>query len=166
MNIGGNDIPFMLIKVFSKKEYMEDFLNGILYLNESGYYAKLDDTFRGDKYDSSIMEQNATIMINNECFYPDVLVHGFVGDDKVPVFCVTALDQYSLNQIDDKTYTIKQEIIDELSKFGDYAILFDYTEFKLKLNNLCLIKNIRNVDSFVRYVDMYNPNKEYLKYCL
>ena len=59
MKVFGKEIYVMMIKVFSKKEYRDDFISGHMYLNESGYFNKLDDNYRGDKYDSQIIERNA-----------------------------------------------------------------------------------------------------------
>lgn len=164
MNIGGKDVPTLLVKVFSKKEYVDDFLAGKLYLNESGYFHKLDDTFRGDKYDGVIAERNAIIYIGNECFHPDEFIQGFVGDDKVPIFSTTILDEYALEQLGNDHFRIKVRVIEELSQFGDYAVIFRYDEFKYKLGSIAEKENINIFDNFVKYVNMNDSTKQYLEH--
>lgn len=161
MKVFGKEIYIMMIKVFSKKEYRDDFISGHMYLNESGYFNKLDDNYRGDKYDSQIMERNATIFINGIEFHPDVMTQGFVGDDKIPILCMTILNENALIKTDDNKFKIKQCIIDELSKFGEYALLFYYGELSTNLNNFAKDKGWAVDQDVVTYVDMAQ-NKDYL----
>ena len=162
MNVFGKEIYVMMIKVFSKKEYRNDFINGHMYLNESGYFNKLDDNYRGDKYDSQIIEKDATIFVNGIELHPDIMTQGFVGDEKIPILCMTILNETALTKTADNKFKIKQCIIDELSKFGEYALLFYYGELSTNLNNFVKEKGWAIDQDVVTYVDM-SQNKDYLK---
>ena len=85
MKIFNREIEKYLIKVFQNEKYRDDFINGNLYLKESGYFNKLEDNFRGDKYDSKIVQVKSKIFIDDIEFTPNILIQGFVGDDKVPI---------------------------------------------------------------------------------
>ena len=163
MKVYNNNIYVYLIKVFSQESYREDFINGKLFLNEAGYFNKLDNTYRGDKFDSKIIEKNATIYINRDKFYPSLITYGFVGDDKVPILCCTILNEKSLFVKDFKTLKLRKEVIDELSKFGKYGLIFYYGEIKNNIDKVCKEKNILVDQDVVKYVDFEDPNKEYLK---
>ena len=51
LEIFGYKAPFLLIKVSSRREYLEDIANGKIFMNESGYFRKLEDNYRGDIFD-------------------------------------------------------------------------------------------------------------------
>ena len=46
-NIFGYEVADLLIKVSSKEEYLKDICDGKIYMNESGYFRKLEDNYRG-----------------------------------------------------------------------------------------------------------------------
>lgn len=163
MKIYGREYFVYIIKVFSQESYMEDFISGKLFLNEAGYFNKLDDSYRGDKYDSKIVEKDAIIYINREKFNPSLMTQGFVGDDKVPILCCTILNENALFIQDTKTLKLKKEVAKELSKFGEYGLLFYYGELKSNIDNVCKEKNILVDQDVVEYMDFNDPNKNYLK---
>lgn len=162
MDIFGTEVYVLMIKVFSKKEYRDDFINGHMYLNEAGYFNKLEDNYRGDKYDSQIVERNATIFINNIEFHPDIMTQGFVGDDKVPILCMTILNEEALQQMDNNKIKLKQNIVDELSKFGEFGLLFYYGELKTHLDTFVSDKGWTMDQDIVTYVET-KKSKDYLK---
>ena len=51
MKVFQYEFPDMLIKVSNNRKYLEDLCAGKVYMNESGYFRKLEDTYRGDKFD-------------------------------------------------------------------------------------------------------------------
>lgn len=162
MNIFGKEVYTLMVKVFSEKKYRDDFIKGHIYLNEAGYFNKLEDNYRGDKYDSQIMERNATIYLNGKKFHPDVMIQGFVGDDKIPILSMTILNENALTKVSDNNFKIKQNIIDELSKFGEHALVFCYGELRTNLNDYVENKGWIIDQDVVTYVDM-QKDKEYLK---
>ena len=159
MKVYNHNIFVFLIKVFSQESYREDFINGKLYLKEAGYFNKLEDSFRGDKYDSKIVQNKPIIYIGNHIFRPDIMIQGFVGDDKVPILCTTILNEQSLDLESEDTLSIKNEVITELSQFGRYGLLFYYGELKENIDKACLTKNIYADQDIVKYVDFNNENE-------
>lgn len=108
------------------------------------------------------MERNATIYLNGKKFHPDVMIQGFVGDDKIPILSMTILNENALTKVSDGKFKIKQSIIDELSKFGEYALVFCYEELITNLNDYVENNGWIIAQDVVTYVDM-QKSKEYLK---
>lgn len=161
MKVFDSNIYVYMIRVFSKKEYRDDFIRGHMYLNESGYFNKLEDSFRGDKYDSKIVEYNATIFINGHEFHPDIMTQGFVGDGKVPILCMTILNEEALVRTHNNKFKLKQSVVDELSQFGEYGLLFYYGELRENLEKYAKAHDWFIDQDVVTYVDA-KKNKEYL----
>lgn len=154
MKVFNKDILVYLIKVFKNEDYRKEFINGHLYLNETGYFNKLEDGYRGDKYDSKIVQVKPKILINEIEFIPDILIQGFVGDDKVPILCSTILNEECLFVSKDNSIRIKQNVIDELKKFGDYGLIFYYGELKNSLDEYARTNNIFVDQDIVKYCDI------------
>lgn len=161
MQIFGNETFVYMIKVFSQKKYRDDFIKGHMYLNESGYFNKLEDNYRGDKYDSQAVEFNATIYINGIEFHPDSLSTGFVGDDKIPILCMTRICEESIEKVEGNKFKLKESVIKELSQFGECALLFMYGELHNNLQEFAIKNEWRLDQDVVKYVDM-QKDKEYL----
>ncbi len=140
--------PYLLLKIAEKKEYIDDFLNGKLYMKESGYFRKLEDGYRGDKYDGKAPINNSKVQFSiknpttgekivfggTDGIQIDDVTIGFDGDDKVPIICMFLLDECTTDIIDG-VITIKEEYLDELKKFGKYAGLIQYDELQYKIVN-------------------------------
>ncbi len=162
MKVFNYDLPVFVIKVFSKKEYRDDFIKGHMYINDASYFNKLEDKFRGDKFDSTIVEYAPILYINNQKFEPTYFTQGFIGDDKVPILCMTILNENALVRASNGGLELKQELVDELAQFGEYALFFYYGELKTNLDKAIKEKQWQIDQSVVEYVDM-KKNKEYLK---
>lgn len=162
MKVFNKDILVYLIKVFKNEDYRKDFINGHLYLNEAGYFNKLEDGYRGDKYDSKIVQVKPKILINEIEFTPDILIQGFVGDNKVPILCSTILNEQCLFVSKDNTIRIKQNVIDELKKFGDYGLIFYYGELKNNLDEYAKTNDIFVDQDIVKYCDIRSENSHSL----
>jgi len=125
-----------------------------MYLNEAGYFNKLEDGYRGDKFDSKIIQIKPLIKINEMELTPDILIQSFVGDDKVPILCTTILNEQCLFVGDDNKIKIKKNVIDELKKFGNYGLLFYYGELKNKLDDYAKLNDIFVDQDIVKYCDI------------
>ena len=154
MKVFNKEIPVYLIKVFSKEEYRTEFINGHLYLNEAGYFNKLEDGFRGDRYDSKIVQIKPTIFIDGIKFTPNSMIQGFVGDDKVPILCATILNEQCLFIDSENAIRIKLDVINELKNFGDYGLLFYYGELKNNLDEYAKLNDISVDQDIVKYCDI------------
>lgn len=141
------EFPQMLIKVSSKREYLEDLSQGKVFMNESGYFRKLDDTFRGDKFDGKyVVAMNSPewcIKIGPTESNPEVITipgtdiknftRGFKGDDKIPIFCCTDVTEEILEEPINHSMAFKENFIKEMEQFGFYYMIFSKMELITKL---------------------------------
>lgn len=63
-------------------------------------------------------------------------VMGFSGDDKIPLFCSTQVDENILIKITDTQWRFKEEFISEMEQFGAYYLLFYKIELQKGLDEL------------------------------
>ncbi|NCA67461.1 MAG: hypothetical protein EOM87_05300, partial [Clostridia bacterium] len=142
MKIFGKERLCYLLKVFEKEKYRNEFIEGNLYLNSSGYFNELDNKHRGDKYDGKKIQFNTEISINGSMYNAKSIVSGFIGDDKIPILCATILDELVLEEKYLDCFILKNKIKEELTKFGKYGLLFLYGE---------LHDNLKTLDDFVKF---------------
>jgi len=162
MNIFDYEFPDMLIKVSSKKEYLEDLRDGKIYMNESGYFRKLEDTYRGDRFDG-----RCPVSFDNQ---PDGFFEfgsvkiplssvkdftvGFINDDKIPLYCCSQLSDSILIKETDTSFKFRDEFISEMEKFGGYYALFMKNEFLQNMVNHINDKQFNAKWGPVSYVDI------------
>lgn len=154
MKVFNKEIDTYLIKIFQSEKFRDDFINGNLYLKEAGYFNKLEDNYRGDKFDSKMVQIKPKILIDDIEFNPNILIQGFVGDDKIPILCSTIINEHCLFLSNDNTIRIKQEIIDELKQFGNYGLLFYYKELKSNLVEYAKSNDLFFILDIVKYCDI------------
>lgn len=169
MKLGEFELPRYLLKFCEKREYAEELLKGKLYMKESGYFRRLEDTYRGDVNDGvkPIDMTGKTVIIesigSNKVKIPlDNIMNfrlGFEGDKKTPVFCASMMDDDILEKIDNTSCKYRDEFLSELSKFGEYVVIISYDEFIMKIQAKIEEKNdLAALFSKVKYVDIM---KEY-----
>lgn len=171
MKIFGYKAPFLLIKVSSKREYLEDIANGKIFMNESGYFRKLEDRYRGDIFDGKCpinLESLGAICIELRALddsgeslrFPVESIKnfkvGFDKDDKVPMFCCSMLTEEILYKENDFEFRFREEFVSEMEKFGDFFIAFDGYEFMSKINCLNQKSGILYRAGKVKYDDIFN----------
>lgn len=140
-----NDYSF-LIKIL-KPEYLNDLLDGNLYMNNAEFYNQLENEGQGDKYDSKIFrskEENkgfeAILKDKNDRVLPvDISKICFYDQEqlKFPVYCMFQLDCRNLHsyELHDKQllvrYEIEKDIIEKLKEnFGPSSkIVIFYKDF-------------------------------------
>lgn len=169
MKVFQYEFPDMLIKVSNKKEYLEDLCAGKIYMNESGYFRKLEDTYRGDKFDGRCLisfhdhsgeflefgpvdepEQHIKIPIET---ISDFTV-GFSGDDKIPLYCCSQLTEKILCKKTETSLKFREEFISEMEQFGAYYALFSKTEFLQHMYKYITDNNLGGKWGCVSYVDV------------
>ena len=170
MKLGNVEFPTYLLKFYDKKEHRDDFINGDIYLKESGYFRKLEDVYRGDKNDgrrpmnpqglglSFEVPNVMTIPINDVYEFQE----GFDGDDKIPIFCASFVNEKIVYKTGKESYRFKKEFIDELSKFGMYAVFIDLHELREKLKKISIKNEISYKENFVTYSNIL---KKYTEAC-
>ena len=140
------EFPAYLFKVSERKEYIDDLLSGNLYMNVSGDSRKLEDTYRGDKFDGRrpIDVSECEIKLRSEDGEEIILNRpdsgmvsnfhtGFAGDDRIPMFCSGMLTADIMEITGDEIFRIKKEYIEELKKFGNYVAVISVEEMYEKL---------------------------------
>lgn len=153
MKFGDFNLPVYLLKFFEKKEFAEELLNGKIYMKESGYFRKLEDNYRGDRNDGRrpIDMANQSIFIESLDSERLKLTNifnfnmGFSGDDKIPIFCASLMDDCILERTSDTSCKFRKEFLDELTKFGRYVSIINYSEFSQKIK----LKQQENQDLFM-----------------
>lgn len=159
----------MLIKVSNNKQYLEDLCNGRVYMNESGYFRKLEDTFRGDKFEGRylisfknlkkefielVSENNPKERIKIPVQAVKSLTLGFEKDDKIPLFCCSQISESILIKESETSLRFREEFISEMEQFGSYYILFSKIEFLQNMLEYIHQNNIGGKWGPVSYVDI------------
>lgn len=184
--IFGYEVADLLIKVSSKEEYLKDICQGKIYMNESGYFRKLEDNYRGDRFDGKCpVDLGKTKTDSLTIFNPqnpeerveipaEAITNftlGFSGDDKIPLFCCTQVDEHILNKKTDTQWSFKEEFISEMEQFGEYYMLFYKVELQLGLDKHAHeigAKVIADKVSYQDILDVYEiglmaaPNRNYV----
>jgi hypothetical protein len=164
--------PLFLLKFCEKKEHANAILDGKLYMKESGFFRKLEDGYRGDRFDGRKpidlgdtevyleSEDGEGIYLNG---VPGAQISdfsvGFSGDDKIPIFCACMLDERMIEADGADSFRIKAEYLEEMSKFGKYAVLIQFDEMAYKLKKF----HKKNRDIGIKYgpVEYTDILKEY-----
>lgn len=164
MKVFQYDFPDMLIKFSSERKYLEDLCSGKIYMNESGYFRKLEDTYRGDKYDGkypiSLEQYKGTSMkfgpleIPIECVQNFTL--GFAGDDKIPLYCCSQISEDILRKETEMKIKFRPEFIKEMSQFGSYYAVFSKNELLQNVNDFVKLNGLVCMNGIVSYVDIHS----------
>lgn len=185
-NIFGYEVEDLLIKVSSKKEYLKDICEGKIYMNESGYFRKLEDNYRGDIFDGKCpINLSKTKTDSLTIFNPqkpeerveipaDAIKNftlGFSNDDKIALFCCTQFDENILSKKTDTQWCFKEEFVSEMEQFGEYYLLFYKVEFLLGMDKHAHDIGAKCVADKVSYQNIFDaydinlmdtPNRNYL----
>lgn len=167
-------LPDLLIKVCSREEYVEDIRHGKIYMNESGYFRKLEDNFRGDRLDGkspinleSLREEKIILepkdgpskRIEIPIANVSNFTVGFERDDKIPIFCCSLVSEEILEIESDGVLKFRKEYIEEMSQFGEYYAIFSFHEFVAGLKRIEKETGFMALGRKVQYV---NIKEEYL----
>lgn len=96
---------------------------------------------------------------------------GFSGDNKIPLFCCTQVDEQILNKKTDTKWSFKEEFISEMEQFGEYYLLFYKVELLLGLDKHAQDIGAKIVTGKVSYLDILDaydiglmdaPDRDYL----
>lgn len=163
-----------LLKFCEKEEYVDDILSGKLYMNASGYFRNLpeENDYRGDPFDGKqpidvgdteiyLEGPDGERLILNGVPWASIknFSSGFSGDDIIPIWCACLMSLELFDQIDDKSFKLKKEYAESLSKFGEYIAIIPLGELQDKLYKF--MQNhpgLHLIGKSVKYCDI---NKEY-----
>lgn len=140
-------------------------------MKESGYFRKLEDTYRGDPYDGKqpvIPGPNDYLLIGDpnssvgqmKVTAPQIveMEFGFEGDDKIPLFCCSLLSEKIVERKGEREFSLKPEFISGMSEFGKYAMTFRLGELVKGLHCYANSNLWGMIGRPVSYVDIF---KEY-----
>ena len=113
-------------------------------MNESEYFRRLEDTYRGDKFDGicvisfenhkgEFMELGPEESPEERIKIPLETIQnftvGFKNDNKVPLYCCSQLSEHILQKKTETSLKFKDEFVSEMEQFGSYYALFSKAEF-------------------------------------
>lgn len=161
-----------LMKFFSCREYAEDLLKGTFYCHESGWFRKLEDSYRGDMNDGKrpFDITGLEIQIGKiKGIGSGVMRKGFDGDNKLPIYSLTTINRHILEKTNNE-YTFKSDFLQKMSQFGEYVVLLTNRDKVMsdvyahaKANSLVLTEcHVSYVDIFEEY-DIHEKASRSLK---
>ena len=157
------EYPLILV---AKKEFLESFQRGNLYMVNCLHYQQLekDDSKRGDKYDGAVKCSYNGYTINKELLRD-------VDDPRIMILatyvkCFNHFKDNDVQKISDSEYcfTFSKESSDEFNSFNqEYAlIIYDVPKFIERFSNAC--KSNKNIDNHFYSDVIYIDDEEYPKY--
>lgn len=157
---------FALVKLFQKQEYLDDFLNGSLYMNTVAFFQNEEQNNESiyDKYESTSahwqpnqveMKFNEIVITPNDLAGPVVIqTKAF---DNFNIFCMYAINSGNCKELNDDNY---EEFINSLrihkknNEFGDFSVIVtNVTEFFERVKQ-AIMKN--NFYMKANFIDYYN----------
>ena len=171
MKVFQYEFPDMLIKVSNNRKYLEDLCAGKVYMNESGYFRKLEDTYRGDKFDGKCVisfenhtgefmelgpEESPEERIKIPLDFIQNFTVGFKGDNKIPLYCCSQLSEHILRKETEFSLKFKEEFISEMEQFGSYHAIFSKVEFLQNMLDYIDDNQLGGKWGAVSYVDIHS----------
>jgi len=160
---------FFFVKVFSKAEYAEAFLDGNIYFNRLSYFKDIEDEdspARGDRYEGT-MEwrqpadvKKLTTTINGRDFelgpIAAPLRAQWVGLNDVHVFCLYAAQAGNLVDVELEGTNLvgaKLHVPPELARFGEHVVLIENEPFIHRLATVINATSWGRTNGLVEYYD-------------
>lgn len=170
MNNSNSRTIFALVKFFEKKEYLNDFLNGTLYMNTVGFFQKEDEDNDNssvyDKYEGTSVHwqpNQVEMQFNDIVITPNDLAGPIViqtkAFDNFNIFCMYAISSGNFKELNDDNY---EEFINSLrmdeknSEFGKFCVIVNYSTFLERVKQ-AVIKN--NFYMKANLIDYYNVDE-------
>ncbi len=172
--LSSDDKVFLLAKVFSKKRYAEEFLQGKLYANRLAEFKRIDDDLaRGDEYEGGVMinPDRVTVAIQNQDQETgesrEVVLEGqHFGSsikmklpyfDYLNLFCMYGVSLNGLDLTPENTGAIKDRISlsEKFRGLGNYVVVVtNATKF---INRVVVAANRKKYGLEFDFVTYYDP---------
>ena len=110
-------------KIFDKKIYAEQFMNGKIYFSRAGRFSNIKDDQRNYS-EGMVYVFNYPIFIGNEKFDIPYKI-GFQEIDRVPIFCCTSIDACNVILKDGR---LTCDISPKNKELGKHVVVFDMDE--------------------------------------
>lgn len=154
---------FFFVKVFENLIFMNNFLDGKLFMNSLAYFKNTEDSNRGDKYEAvtgCYQPDKITIKINHH------ELEGLAGPayiqmphhEKVNLFCLCASHSGDFDSVTEETLQRLEEqlrIHHHCGKLGDYAVIV--TSASLFVERVMAAALEKGFQGSAGLVDYYDP---------
>ena len=147
----------ILIKV-SKREYLEDFINGRIFFNHAEYFRNIETDSSKDSREGKVaIDTSFPIDINHELFNlvfslnPEELNMSYISSAKTPIFCCSLLENHMLVPSGVNTYDLSSKYLQEMSHWGSSVLVFSLNEFCSKIYQKCTSIGINPLMDRVKY---------------
>lgn len=166
-----------LLFKFIRPEYLDDFLDGKIYMELNKYFINLEEKEGkkgvGDKHDGSMLRfidplnSKISIGVGDGKFVDIKFKNAFYaekqkGIENVPVTCFTVINVNDFEEAEENLYKIKRYIINGLSSSGIFSgrkgVLINSKEFFDRLENVLKENKYNYRYGIVKYFDEYKEN--------
>lgn len=128
----------------SKREYLEDIINGRIYFSHAEYFRKIENDNSKDSREGKVaIDTSYPVDLNEEVLNiihllnPEELNMSNISSAKTPIFCCSLLESHMLNPKGDSTYDLSYEYLQEMSCWGSSVLVFSLDEFCQKIYQKC-----------------------------
>lgn len=157
IEINQDSFPDLLIKV-SKKEYLEDIINGRIYFNHAEYFRGFETDNSKDSKEGKVtidmnshLDENHDIISFIHLLNPEEVNISYFSSAKTPIFCCSLLENHMLIQSGPSTFDLSNDYIQEMSQWGNSLLVFSLDEFCSKIYKKCQSMGITPYMNKVRY---------------
>jgi len=176
IQIYGKEYPDILIKI-SKREYLEDIIQGKLYFNNAEYFRDIETDSSKDSREGKVRIDTSKLNDNNPIFdlismcSPDELNLSVKSSQTTPIFCCSVLERNILVPKGEGKFDLSKAYLKEMKKWGNCVLVFSLDEFCSKVYNKCFDQNIfpfmkkitydqeENILSYSEFVELMKFNK-------
>ena len=155
--INGNQYPDILIKV-SKREYLEDIVNGRIYFSHAEHFRKIETDNSKDSREGKVaIDTSYPVDLNDEVLNllhlldPEELNMSYISSAKTPIFCCSLLESHMLVPKGENAYDLSNEYLQEMSCWGSSVLVFSLDEFCRKIYQKCNSMGIIPLMDKVKY---------------
>lgn len=151
----------MVLIKFGEKEHLQMLKEGSVHFNPLSRFREDTTLFRGDELEGKY------IIDTSKGFFIDGIDISKFGEgaratltyedsDDALIFCAAVLDSSNSQFVDSHRINVEDSFIEEMRKFGQYAIVFDGTTFVSKVNSALDILHCNRAYHGVEYCNKNN----------
>ncbi len=122
----------MILMKFGKKEHLEQLRNGMVHFRPIEYFQNEETAFRGDAMEGKLfLDPNKPFSINGHD-YTDLIkeaIISYIIEGEMLSFSAAMLNKRNCHLINSELYTPNSDFINEMTKFGEYCLLFNGHDF-------------------------------------
>lgn len=123
----------MILMKVGKREHLESLRDGNIYFSPLSRFRGDGTLFRGDQMEGKVkVDTSKGFWINGVdlSHYIEKVDMSYMRSGDILVFCAAILDDSNMQVVGNNLISIKQEFLNEMRKFGRYAVIFELDQFK------------------------------------